>query len=182
MEINITDLSPDRFFVRLNENFAEKINTCVTARYSSFKRLAKIINLWSGSLYTWRKNSSYPLSVLIEICKLCDIDLKNEQQGIVELRSCVYRRKNNGNAKSKPIYPKFPIRLTPELSSLIAHLFCDGSLSIDKNGYVHIQYYNTDRILLKEFKNNARKIFGDFDIYESKNKGISFLALPTPIG
>lgn len=182
MKINITDLPSERFFVKITEEFNKKIYESVNSKYQNFGNFTKIMGLWSGSLYTWRKNNNYPLKVLSEICKLCEIDLKNEQQNIIELKSCFYKGKNYGNAKSKSIFPKFPISLTKELSSLIAHLFCDGCISIDKNGYIHIQYYNKDQKLLQNFKNDVRKVFGDFQIYQSKNKCVDFIALPAPIG
>ncbi len=182
MQINITDLPAERFFVKLDAEFAEKINKSVAENYSNFTRLAEVMNLWSGTMYSWRNKNAYPLSVLMEICRLCKIDIKNEQHRILELRSHVYGNGRVGYSRSNPIRPKFPIKLTPEFSSLVAHLFCDGSLSVDKNGYVHIHYYNTDRKLLEDFRNTAAKVFGITDIYESKNKGISFLSLPTPVG
>ncbi|KHO47417.1 MAG: hypothetical protein QT00_C0002G0069 [archaeon GW2011_AR5] len=182
MQINITDLPSERFFVKLNKEFAYKINNSVTMKYGSIRKLAKVMNLWSGSLCSWRKNSNYPLKILSEICRLCEIDLNKEQQNIIELKSCFYKNRNFGNAKSKPIYPKFPITLTPELSSVIAHLFCDGCVSTEKNGYLHVHYYNKDRGLLEIFKEHTRKVFGDFEIYQSKNKGVDFVTLPSPVG
>ncbi|MBI2971062.1 MAG: hypothetical protein HYY37_01435 [Candidatus Aenigmarchaeota archaeon] len=182
MNIKITDLSPDRFFVRVSEDFEEKLDKAVIRNYSSYRKLANHLAAWSGSLYAWRRKRTYPLSILTEICRLCDINLEEMQSEVIELKSHVYGKGNTGNVKSKSIYPRFPIKLTPELSSIIAHLFCDGSLSIEKRGYFHLHYYNTDRNLLDEFKKNARKTFGNLAIYESKNKGVGFVALPTPVG
>lgn len=182
MEMNITDLQHNRFFVKINETLSIKLDSTVSSKYKSYNKLAKILSIWPGSLYSWHKNKSYPLTVLIEICKSCGIDLKNEQTNVIEVRSCFYTKRKSNYVKSKPIYPKFPIKLTSELSSIVGHLFCDGSVSTSKEGYINVHYYNTNKDLLESFKNNVKEIFGNIHIYQSKNKGVDFVRLPSAVG
>jgi transposase len=182
MQLNITDLQPDRFFVKIDETLSRKIEKEVVAKYASFRKIAKIMNLWPGSIYSWKNKQNYPLPVLLQICELCNIDLKIEQTHIAEVRSCFYTNKKSNYVKSRPIYPEFPIKLTPDLSSIIGHLFCDGSVSISKEGYVQVHYYNTNKVLLESFKKNAKEIFGNIHMYQSRNKGVDFVRLPSVAG
>lgn len=78
--------------------------------------------------------------------------------------------------------PNLEIPLTRELSALLANFYCDGCIEY-KNGFIS-QYTNQSKELLRKFKFNFRKTFGEVN-FPSNTSGpnkITTLRIPCFIG
>lgn len=179
MKINIWNLPTKKLYVKLKRGFVERTINKIRKKYGSCRKFYQKFNFVEGTFFSWRRKCLYPLSVIIKFCKLTNIPLTDIQKNIIELRSRPYPSKTGDI--SSPIYPKFPIKLTPELTRVIAHMMGDGCLTINKRGHYNFQYYNKCKYLREIFKNDARKIFGELPIHEAINKGVPYVFLPAPV-
>lgn len=179
MEISLSDLPSNKFYVKLEGRFLKDIINRIKKRYGSCRRFYIKLNIAESSFYTWLKKRTYPLSVLLKFCKLINVSSQVIQRNIIELRSRPYP--SNGGGISSPIFPKFPIKLSLELTRLIAHMLGDGCIIINKRGHYNFQYYNKSKHLREMFKDDSKKVFGNLHIHEAINKGVPYIFLPAPV-
>ena len=87
--------------------------------------------------------------VILELAKMGGYSIKHLQNNIKS-----YRSGGSGNIISRPI---LPIKITPELESIIIHLFCDGQA-----GDHTPSYYQKNEIGRSIFIQKLKNCFGDF--------------------
>jgi DNA-binding transcriptional ArsR family regulator len=179
MKIDLFDLPNKKFYVKLQTEFLDNIMKEIKKKYGSYRKFYISSRINESSFYSWYKKKMYPLSVIRKLCKSINIPLKKIQENSTELRSRTYPSISSGI--SSPIFPKFPIRLSEELSRIIAHLLGDGCLTINRRGHYNLQYYNKCKKLREIFKADAKKVFGNVHIHEAINKGVPYVFLPAPV-
>ena len=181
-KLNLLDLPHERFYVKIKEKYKNYILKNANRHFGSNSNIFRKMDISEASFYKWRKDSEYPLHVLIKLVKLLNLDPNEIQQHVIKIRSGVYPpRGQSCGYPGSYIAPKFPFELSKELTRIIAHIFGDGCLSIDKNNYIHMQYYNQNRILLDNFKKDISSLFDVDYIYESVNKTTPFVSLSSSI-
>ncbi len=129
------------------------------------------IQLWNkGSRIDHRTDKKHPkympLWVAIELTKFANHNLKELERKVTS-----YRLGGKGGILTNL---KLPIKITPELDTLIVNLICDGSY------YGTPKYFNTDAILRKNFLQKIRNCFGDFE-YKSYEDG-KHIRIPGVVG
>jgi len=178
--VSLEDLPLEKFFVVVTPSFNEKLLGLILKEYNS---LSKASNCWGfslTSLYTWKKKSQYPLFLLVFLTKTSPLEIKELEQNILALKSG-FNFDSNGGGTSALISPSFPIYYSKELFRILAHVFGDGCLSVDKYGYMNLSYYNQEKVLLVSFKSDIQKVFGPTQLRSGINKSTPFVRVPTPI-
>jgi hypothetical protein len=106
-----------------------------------------------------------PLWVSIELTKLIKDSLSNLERNILS-----YRAGGRGNLI---INPKLPVKITPELDSIIINLMCDGCVSNVPS------YFNEQNILTKSFLRRVKNCFGKFKFKTYKEK--MYVRIPSAV-
>lgn len=179
MKLELSDLPKDKIYVKLENNFIKTVIDKIREKYKSLRKFYKAVDISETSFYAWRRRQMYPLNIIIKFCELVDVPPEEIQRNLVELRSGKYP--STGGNISLPVYPRFPIKLTKELARILAHLFGDGCLIINKRGHYNCQYYNQSKELRELFKKDAKQIFGDIQMHEAVNKNTPYIFLPAPV-
>jgi hypothetical protein len=177
-KIHIWQFPPTRTFVQLSESCRRWLFAALHAKYKVSNLLAAINaksrtygitrKYNSGHFWTWEngrkrnrgkvKSIRIPLWVLIEFSKLlsssprgADSIMRRIEKGIV----CYA-----GTGKSTPVFePKLPLRLTPELVSVIFHLLGDGHIG---TGTDVSHYRQINGLALQNFIRKLHNSFGNF--------------------
>ncbi len=143
--------NPKKISVDINQDFKEELSKNIKNNVYGF---AKKLNITPARLYDYfiYQNSPIPLIILINLCKLHNVSIIEMEKNIT-----MYKQMSVPN-KNAIRNPKLPIRSTPYFTSIIAHLFFDGSVPRDGKG----TYYNQkNKLIMKDFINKAREVFGD---------------------
>lgn len=157
-EWNIWDF-PDTLYVKFSDELRIRLFRQLIEKFGSRNRAAMALGCHTVNLRTylqWGHDSEgfqafMPLKYVKKLPELLGDSIKEEIQGNI----AAYRARA-GNPVRNPI---LPIKESPELYSLIAHLICDGSAGKGKTPY----YANTRMELLEELKESL-KVFGEFDV------------------
>jgi len=179
-KIDLFDLEDSRFYIKLNDGLIDKIKSNIKINYNSIVLFSEKLNLPHGTLYGWLYKKEFPLSTIKLLKKELGISEKEIKSSIIHIRSGLYPYKGGGNL-SRPISPKFPIRLNEELVRIISHIFGDGTLSIDYRNYVTLSYYNQNKFLINQFIKDSNKIFNTGKLDIKLNKTTPYVNLPTPV-
>ena len=180
-EIHLWDLPPKLTFVRLNAQFRHRFFADIIARIGSQQKLADLMSVSSskyhatrifpsaGNINCWIKGSKFssgrmrsvniPLWALIELSKIKSKSERKENKSMQEVERNIEYYTNHG--KSHPITePKLPLRLTPEMVSIIFHFMGDGHIGgkSQSSSYRQMNKEGLTNFLLK-----LRNIFGDFN-------------------
>ena len=178
--ISLSELQPEKFFVVIDERFNEKLINKLIFKYGSIPKAALELQIPWASIYNWKKSNQYPLHYLTLILSSLNFDFKYLERNLVAIKSG-FNWKSKGGGLSKPLYPKFPILISKELIRIIAHLFGDGCISLNKKKQITAAYYNQEYLLRKQFKKDIRFVFGDIYLSEGINKTTPFVSIPAPI-
>lgn len=179
MEISLFDLPEDKFFVIMSKEFNERFLDQIKTKFGSFRQFYIKHKLCEQTFFSMKRRREYPLILIKRFCKYVSIPLVEIQSNVCGIRSGRFFSK--GKYRSTIIYPKFPIKLTPELSRMIAHMLGDGCITVNKRGHYNFQYYNKNKHLIEMFKSDSKKVFGDLHIHESVNKDVPYVFLPAPV-
>jgi len=152
----------------------------IKAEYGSINLFLKN-NDFGFILYKWIKCGEFPLYELKRILNKLDLNKIDLEREIIYIRSGVYPIKNGGGNLSVPIKARFPIYISEEIARIIAHLFADGCICLDKNNYLTGAYYNQSTTLRKEFRQDISKVFNFKNLKERVNKTTPYFYLPSPI-
>jgi len=179
MKLRLYDLPEDRIYVIVSEEFNERLMSKIKSKFKTFTKFYTVFGLNHATFNKWKKARQYPLILIKRMCRKTDISFNDLERNTNGIRSGRFFSK--GKFKSTVIYPKFPIKLSSELVRMIAHMLGDGCITISKRGHYNFQYYNKNKFLIKMFKEDARKVFGNLHIHESNNKGTPYIFLPSPV-
>ncbi len=178
--VSFSELSGKKFFVGLSRDFNEELISLLVEKYGSVQKASFNLNLKWVSVYNWKRKSQYPLFYLRLIMEdLCLNDNLLAEKSVF-LRTG-FNWETKGGSLSKSISPKFPIVLSKGLARIIANIFGDGVLSIDRNGAINMTYYNQSEVLRSRFKKDVRDVFGDVEFGEGVNKETPYVRVPTPV-
>lgn len=178
--ISIKDLPSNKIYISLNEDFNNSLINQLKQK-NSLRQIYKTLKVNEGHFFKCKRTKQYPLTILLKLLKLTTFTIKDVENNLSSIKSGIIKGNKSGGI-SKPINPKFPIELSKEFTRIVAHIFGDGVLSISKKGYYNIAYYNQNRVLLNQFKQDILKIFGQ-NIYlkEGLNKTTNYIRLPSPV-
>lgn len=168
MEWHIWDF-PDEIRVYFNDQFREKLFRTLKGA-SSRNKLARKFGVSTSiikSYFQTGKDSAglktyIPVKIIKRIPKILSIPVDCEFMLKLEKNVVAYRARA-GWAVTNPI---LPIRETPELYSIVAHVICDGTAGKRKTPC----YYNTCKELREKFK-KCLQVFGNVETneYEVQN-------------
>lgn len=174
-EIRLNDFPATRIYVLLKEDFRSNLieNTRISLKLENYYALAQWLNDKSlnyglnnkfngGDIGRWivgsnldsRTNINHPklmpLWVVLELSKIVEISSEELHNSIISYRS--------GGSGGVIITPKLPIKITPELESIIFHIFGDGSA-----GNFTPSFCQKDETANRQFISKLKNCFGDFD-------------------
>ncbi len=179
-KIHIWEFPPNLTFIKLNENFRKILFTKFRAKMGSTTNLLYQINKSArkynlkrkyntGHLSSWIKGSkkdrekirniNIPLWVLIDISESLSKteNVANSIMKKIEENIEYY----TGTGKSHPIFnPKLPLKLTPEMVSVIFHFTGDGHIG---RKTVVSSYRQMNKQGLNNFLKKLQNVFGNFD-------------------
>jgi len=161
MSVDITD--------DLKREINNKINTDV---YEIASQL-KINPTRLYEYFIWRK-STIPLNILMKISEKFNISKERLHKNIV-----IYKQRH-APATNSIRNPKIPIEISPYMTSIVSHLFFDGSVPRDGKG----TYYNQkNEKIMDDFIKKLNSVFGDVS-YSLKidHKGVLKCRMPRLIG
>tara|TARA_Y100000310_G_scaffold333304_1_gene410591 strand:+ start:2058 stop:3203 length:1146 start_codon:yes stop_codon:yes gene_type:complete len=177
----LEDLPKNRIYIIIDESLSVKIKSKIKENFGSTNKFIQK-GMAPSSIYRWIKKREFPLGELIKVLKSLNIFATNLSSSLSHLRTGHYpSRKNNGGNLGTPIPNPLPLKLTLELTRIISHLFADGCITLDKNGYLTAAYYNQSKVLINQFKEDIEKVFGLDDIKVKKNKTTEYVYLPSTI-
>lgn len=93
-------------------------------------------------------NRTLPFSKLNKIIQLSDYSWESIEKNLITIKAGI----RNGEIK-----PNFPIKINYKLGSIIGHILGDGSI---EKRFHSLFYSNSNLLLLKEFNNYMKEIFG----------------------
>jgi hypothetical protein len=168
---------PDNVRVYLSDDFRSRLFLLLKKKESRSK-LAKKFDMNTSTIKSYFQNgvdskglkTYIPISIVKKIPEiLSDFRIMKElERNIIAYRS---------RAGSPVISPILPIKETPEMYSVIAHIICDGSAGKRKSPY----YANTMPELIEEMKNNLQ-VFGTVRTNQYTNKnGVMNIMFPKAI-
>jgi hypothetical protein len=178
--LSLFDLQKNKFYVGITETLKIELVTKINKNSKSFREfLSK--NKIATSCYRWFEKYEFPLSELIRLMEILKFEKKHVEKNITYIRSGRYPLEKIGGNLGEKISISFPLCLSKELARIIAHVFADGCISIDKNSYVTGAYYNQSNSLREEFKKDIETVFKFYNLKEKKNKGTEYFYLTSSI-
>lgn len=176
----------DKFYIKLNHQFKRELYNNLLRITGTIKNLSKKTGVSFTRLWDQLNRVTMSIEVLKRISKLLiengfyRFSLNNIEKNIIFIKS-------SGSKSQKIYYPKFPINLlTKEGIRFIAHLYHDGGIGETNR---QPQYTNQSKEEIKQFLEDGKKIFGNFErkIKKGIGKGKDkkryyFIHLPTVIG
>jgi len=178
--LSIFDLPKNKFYAGITENLKIDLHKKINENSESFSEfLSK--NRIATSCYRWFEKCEFPLSELIRLIDILKFEKEYVEKNINYIRSGRYPLEKLGGNFGEKIYISFPLCLSKELARIIAHIFADGCISIDKNSYITGAYYNQSRSLREEFKEDIGAVFKFHNLKEKKNKGTEYFYITSSI-
>jgi len=193
LEINLEDFPSNKIYVRLNKNFMNYLinGTLKKLNFNSLVQLANLINSvalkyninykinggdikrWSIGSYIDKRtgnihNKFIPLWIALELIKFTKTSIKYLQAAVSSYRS--------GGSGNIVFSPKLPIKITPELVSIIIHLMGDGYA-----GDHTPQYSQKNDNTRQEFIQKIKNCFGPFEEKHCSDKEVRFPKAVTDI-
>lgn len=163
----------DKISVDIKKTFKNKLRNLI--RYNIFE-IAKELDIFPVRLYDYfiYQNLPIPLNVLIKISRKFGINLDETETNIV-----MYKQMFVPN-KTSIKNPRLPIKICPYFTSIIAHLYFDGSVPKDGKG----TYYNQkNKQIMDDFISKIKKVFGDVYYFVKKDhRGVLKCRVPRIVG
>lgn len=149
-EFHIWDFPTERVRV-LFKNHQRFLNETITY-FGSRKKLAGFLSVSPQMVYSWKKHNLFiPLLYIRKIVKFRSLDWN-----LIEKEVLAYKGPNLSLVVKNP---KLPIKESPALFEIIAHLIADGS--VNKNRIP--MYINSNKNLIDNFDKLIGNVFGDID-------------------
>ncbi len=140
-------------YIETSEEFRTKLRKNIIKKYNSILNYIKNTQTFGNhnSLYSVLSNRRFTtLNTWVCLCNENNISLKELIKNTETIRAQY--------PKTTEIKPNiFPIKESPELAALIAHITGDGSL----NKHISLSYHNTSKKLCTLFTTYVRKIIGN---------------------
>ncbi|MFH1631062.1 MAG: hypothetical protein ABIA21_02470 [Candidatus Aenigmatarchaeota archaeon] len=147
MEWHVWDF-PDTLYIKLSEDFRKELCDRLVNKFGSRNKASIFLGINTTTLkrglQTGIDSEGFEAYTSMKLIKKI-LDIFPEDKEAIERNVIAYRARS-GNSITNPI---LPLRETPEMYSIIAHMICDGSAGERKSPV----YYNSCRELLEEFKN-----------------------------
>lgn len=178
--LSLFDLPQNKFYVGISSILETKLRKNIDATSKSFCKFLSQ-NKMPTSFYVWFKKRELPLCELIKLGAILKLKDAEIEENVTYIRSGRYSHEKSGGILGEKIFFRFPLCLSKELARIIAHVFADGCISIDKNSYITGAYYNQSISLRNEFKKDIELVFKFYNLKEQKNKGTEYFYLPSSI-
>jgi len=143
--------NPERITVDISKNLKEKFKTLIG---KNIYKVANNLNITPARIYDYffTKSAQIPLDRLMRISIFFNIRLNDMEKEIISYKHKLVPIKNS------IFNPILPIKITPYFTSIVSHLFFDGSLPMDGKG----TFYNQKRKDSMElFTEKLTNVFGD---------------------
>ncbi|MBU2633810.1 MAG: hypothetical protein KJ674_01045 [Nanoarchaeota archaeon] len=183
MEFHFYQLPFNKTYLRLEDQFRIELFDKAKNNFSSYNQLAKKLKCCSLSLLNWKNGkTAIPTVMIISLFRIInekEFNLKNLEEKITELMSGRKSKKNGSIGKS--INCQFPLKISPKLARILAHIMGDGTINI--NWYFNTIYFNKQIELINEVECDLREIFGDVKLNINKGKDeVYYMNIPSIIG
>ena len=164
---------PRKLSVDLSEQSRDKFATLIEGRIYKIARKSKITPARMYD-YFFNKNTPIPLDKLLNLSKLFKINPYNIEKDILSYKHKLVPIKNS------IFNPILPLNRSPYFTSIVSHLFFDGSLPNDRKG----AYYNQKGVVpMNLFTETLQEVFGDIQYSVVKDhKGILKCRFPRLAG
>jgi len=176
MEIHIWDLSnmpKINIAVDIKDPLKDEIKDKITNQISLLARELKVKPARLYEYFIW-KISAIPLNILLAISNKLQISKQKIEKNIIMYKQLHVPFRNS--IKN----PKLPIKISPYFTSIVAHLFFDGSMPRDGKG----TYYNQkNKEIMNIFIKKINHIFGEVSYSLKKDhRGVLKCRIPRIIG
>jgi len=154
MKVHLWDAyNPNKISVDINKEFKTKLKHLIK---NNIYKIANQIKIVPARLYEYfiYQTSPIPLDVLVNLSKLFKISLLKAEQNIILYKQMFVPNKNS--IKN----PKLPLETNPYLTSVVAHLYFDGSVPKDGKG---TYYHQKNEEIMNDFINKIKKVFGNVE-------------------
>jgi len=174
MEVHLWEAyNPKKISVEITKELKEKFWSLIKGKTYA---LSKEINLTTARFYDYflHKKCPIPLHVLIKLSHLFNISLLDVEKNIIMYKHMFVPNKNSIKD------PKLPLKISPYFTSIISHLYFDGSVPEDGKG----TYYNQkDEKIMNDFISKVKKVFGDVQYSLARDhRGVLKCRIPRIIG
>lgn len=177
--INVSDFPENKIYILFNKTYRENLikKAMKKLKYKSYFELSLWLNkilkskFNGGDIKYWiegerldkRTNRIHPKFMPLSLA-LTLVDLDKEGKESLHKNIIAYRSGGKGLVINKP---KLPIKVTPELESIIIHLFGDGAA-----GDFTPSYTQKNKSAMENFIKKLENCFGDFEksIYFTQGK------------
>ena len=177
-EIHVWDFPPTETYLRINDKYRTPLIRDFIDSFRSWKAAISFLNKQGrlyglekrysvGALSHWRmgvektrkRTRNIPLWVALEISKVLSNNISKDNEVMQEIeRKLEYC---NSRGRGIPVKMRFPLFLTPELVSVIFHLYGDGCVG-DRGQTSH--YRQKNEVGLANFLSKLRNCFGNFSV------------------
>lgn len=165
--------NPKKISVDIKQTLKDKIKENIKNDIYKFAAKLKInpTRLYEYFIY---QNFPIPLVVLMDLARSFKIPLFEMERNIILYKHMFVPMKNS--AKN----PKLPLQITPYFTSIVSHLYFDGSLPNDGKG----TYYNQkSEEIMNDFIDKVKTVFGDVQYSVRKDhRGVLKCRIPRIIG
>lgn len=157
-------------------NIDDTLKNLITDKIKSINKITKELDIKSSRFYEyfiWKK-SFIPAQILFKIAEILNISKYLIEKSILEYKQLHVPRKNS------VVNPNLPIIVNPYFTSVISHLFFDGSFPKDGKG----TYYNQkNKFIMENFIEKTKVVFGDVSFTLKKDhRGVLKCRMPRIIG
>lgn len=165
--------NPFRISVDIKEDMKDKITTAVRG---DMYRIADKLKITPARLYDYfvYRTLPIPLDFLLKLSGFLGISKEELERNITMYKQKLVPIKNS--VKN----PKFPLEINPYLTSIVAHLFFDGSVPADGKG---TYYHQKNKEIMDNFVKKINYVFGEvFYFLKLDYKGVLKCRMPRIIG
>jgi hypothetical protein len=165
--------NPNKISVDISLILKNKIKSFVIGKIN---KISKEIKINPSRLYEYfiYQNKPIPLDKLILISKLMNISLIKMEKEIIMYKNMYVPIKNSVKE------PKLPIKISPYFTSIVAHLFFDGSVPEDGKGTYYSQKKES---IMQIFIQKIEEVFGKVQYsLVTDHRGVLKLRTPRIIG
>lgn len=165
--------NPQKISVDITQNLKDEIKELIKNNIYKTAHKIKIVPARLYDYFIYQK-SPIPLKVLMELSKLFKISLVKIEQNIIMYKNMFTPIKNS--IKN----PKLPIEINSYFTSIISHLYFDGSMPKDGKG----TYYNQkNEDIMNDFTKKIKEVFGEIHYsLREDHKGVLKCSIPRITG
>ncbi|MBU0530703.1 MAG: hypothetical protein KKC05_03440 [Nanoarchaeota archaeon] len=168
-------------YVKIKEDIRLDFFNFIKSNHGGAKKLSKScknIKLTNSHIYNWRRGINFiPLEILNKFLSILEKKDKLRYQNLISTN--IEKLKSGSNSRNISNV-KFPIKFSTNLARIAGHLVGDGGISATGEEKYTTYYSNKCYDLIKLFKDDIEKNFGNIKIYVFFDKRYKVFQIKLP--